>query len=164
MATRRANRREGARLTDVAVSQNEGRRERGTMADPYLSRQPSKWSWSHPSPHFSHFFQPGGMIELSPGSRSVSDEHPGDCGNQGTRPRQRVAEGAGVCGASGASCTPFRVRIQENVQPGVVGAISPRPRAIFGNPSGIFVRHSVSPSWSVLWRITGSLAITPIRV
>jgi hypothetical protein len=103
-------------------------------------------------------------MELSPGSRSVSDEHPGMPGIKRPDPGSGSKKAPDVPGASGASCTPFRVRIKENVQPGVVGAIAPRPRAIFCNPSGIFVRHSVSPSWSVLWRITGSLAITPIRV
>ncbi len=44
-----------------------------------------------------------------------------------------------------ASGTPFRVQIQEIIQPGVVVAIAPRPRAIGYNPFRIWICDALKP-------------------
>ena len=54
---------------------------------------------------------PDGIGDVSPGSRSVSDENPGILVGRRIRPRQRVAEVVEVGGKADASGTPFRVRI-----------------------------------------------------
>src|SRR6478735_2704780 len=77
---------------------------------------------------------PEGSWKLAPGRGRYSGRKPGDRRAKGIRPRQRVAEGVAVRGSSDASGTPFRVRIFENRDPGVVVAIAPRPPANFHDP------------------------------
>ena len=77
---------------------------------------------------------PDGIVDFSPGWRSASDENPGILVGRRIRPRQWVAEGVAIRGASDVSGTPFRVRIHWRPAPGVVVAIAPRPLATICNP------------------------------
>ena len=73
-------------------------------------------------------------MEISPGSRSVFPaEYPGIGGQKEFDP----GSGSWKCCsrvAPAASGTPFRVRIFENLDPGVVVAIAPRPPANLHDP------------------------------
>src|SRR6478735_5585963 len=77
---------------------------------------------------------PAGIVEISPGSRSVFPaEYPGIGGQKEFDPGRGSWK---CCGrvAPDASGTPFRVRILGNRDPGVVVAIAPRPPANFHDP------------------------------
>ena len=56
---------------------------------------------------------PNGIVEVSPGSRSESDENPGIFDIRGIRPRQWVTEVVKTRDDPDASGTPFRVQIQK---------------------------------------------------
>ncbi len=87
----------------------------------------------------AHMQDPGGIADISPGSRPYSGRLPGDRDLEMTfDPGSGSRKPSTVSDASDVSGTPSGVRILCQSEPGVVVATAPRPRANFWDPVGIW--------------------------